>query len=450
MPQQTQQQQQQQQQHPVTTLAGPLATYLSSQTQAQSQPQVQVQRNTPETATTSDLCENCNARPKHVDGTQIHPFCGRRCAAAAQNAGVSRAKSVGAVPTRVRQVLVPSSGANTTQTQSGGSGSKRGRNQVVSTASQMCDHCKVRPKRSGAAFCGKACAQKAGSSLRTSSSGNVPATGGAAVQSSVKRSKSAAPAPKSRHPPAQDGCLLCGAAVHNAGHFCSKACSTVAEKRAPALLEVPANHKTFKSVTGQFKASWRHKTACPTVRKIYKVVSTPASVTKYEAYRSAIENRGHFAKAGKSAGNEHRRWHGTTRVCRLGDPGSSVTGATLCSLASCALCNILRTSYRVRLCGRKTGWGRFGQGIYTSATSSKSNDYSSNTTPSRYKVIILNKVIVGRGCKMTRDNTGLTAPPAGYDSVLAEAVPGGSLNYDELVCYTDDAIRPSYVVVYDA
>lgn len=70
---------------------------------------------------------------------------------------------------------------------------------------------------------------------------------------------------------------------------------------------------------------------------------------------------------------------------------------------------------------------------------------------------------------MTQDNTKLTAPPPGYDSVclivvlvvlrvltagmmkvLAEVALGGSLNYDELVCYAENAIRPSYLLMYDA
>lgn len=80
--------------------------------------------------------------------------------------------------------------------------------------------------------------------------------------------------------------------------------------------------------------------------------------------------------------------------------------------------------------------GRFGKGIYTSSTSSKSvvfqllpfqffsqtlltrsNDYSHNDCKSSLKAILLNKVIVGKGCKLLQDNTALTAPPAGYDSV---------------------------------
>ena len=78
---------------------------------------------------------------------------------------------------------------------------------------------------------------------------------------------------------------------------------------------------------------------------------------------------------------------------------------------------------------------RFGKGIYTSSTSSKSvvlqpsdnffflnvalrsNDYSHNDCKSSLKAILLNKVVVGKGCKLLQDNTSLTAPPTGYDSV---------------------------------
>jgi len=61
---------------------------------------------------------------------------------------------------------------------------------------------------------------------------------------------------------------------------------------------------------------------------------------------------------------------------------------------------------------------------------------------------LLNKVVVGNGMKLSQDDTSLTEPPPGYDSVLAEVVPGGSLNYDELVVYKNEAVRPSYLVMY--
>jgi len=89
---------------------------------------------------------------------------------------------------------------------------------------------------------------------------------------------------------------------------------------------------------------------------------------------------------------------------------------------------------------------RFGPGIYTSSTSSKSNDYSHNGKSSSWKAIMLNKVVVGKGYKVKQDKPSLTGPPTGYDSVLAET--GQSLNHDELIVFNEDAIRPAWLVMY--
>ena len=48
----------------------------------------------------------------------------------------------------------------------------------------------------------------------------------------------------------------------------------------------------------------------------------------------------------------------------------------------------------------------------------RSNDYSRNIgVNSKWKALLLNKVVVGNGKKLTQDNTSLTKPPPGYDSV---------------------------------
>ena len=139
---------------------------------------------------------------------------------------------------------------------------------------------------------------------------------------------------------------------------------------------------------------------------------------------------------GKSRGNENRRWHGTKRKCRLGDPGHT----TFCAEAGCSLCRIIKLSFDVKFYKSGTGWGRFGHGIYTSSTSSKfvspsikraiiyvsgvevltsrANDYSKNVgITSGWKALLLNKVVVGNGKKLTRDLRSLVEPPPGYDSV---------------------------------
>jgi hypothetical protein len=47
----------------------------------------------------------------------------------------------------------------------------------------------------------------------------------------------------------------------------------------------------------------------------------------------------------------------------------------------------------------------------------RSNDYSRNVTTSPFKAILLNKVVVGTGYKMTQDSRSMPGPPSGYDSV---------------------------------
>ncbi|KAG8829829.1 hypothetical protein FRC17_005946 [Serendipita sp. 399] len=214
---------------------------------------------------------------------------------------------------------------------------------------------------------------------------------------------------------------------------------------APGIVEIPSSHPKFADVSHQFRAKWSH-TNIPfkPAKHIYLVLNSPASAASYDAYRTKVEQQGNFKAAGKSEGNENRRFHGTTRQCHLGDPGNT----QLCSNSTCALCGILRTSFDLKFYKGKTGWGRFGRGLYTSSTSSKSDSYTANKSPSPYKAMLLAKVVVGRGYKMTRDATTLTAPPTNYHSVLGEPDASGSLNYDELVVYDNDAIRPAYLIVY--
>ncbi|KIO21982.1 hypothetical protein M407DRAFT_28468 [Tulasnella calospora MUT 4182] len=87
----------------------------------------------------------------------------------------------------------------------------------------------------------------------------------------------------------------------------------------------------------------------------------------------------------------------------------------------------------------------FGPGIYSSSASSKADDYSTSAAPSYYQAMLLTKVIVGHDYKAYR-NREVTSSPSGYDSVIGEV--GGNLNYDELVVYRNDAIRPSWLLIY--
>jgi hypothetical protein len=65
-----------------------------------------------------------------------------------------------------------------------------------------------------------------------------------------------------------------------------------------------------------------------------------------------------------------------------------------------------------------------------------------------YKMMLLNKVVVGKGYALTRDAMTLTSPPDGFDSVLGEPSSNGSLNYDEVVVYKEEASIPQYLIIY--
>ncbi|KAJ3739016.1 hypothetical protein DFH05DRAFT_708172 [Lentinula detonsa] len=376
---------------------------------------------TPPASSSSSPCDHCHLKPKYHDGVKTHSYCSKSCAAGA----------AGAKHTNAQQKT------------------SYGHHRGSTTPTGNCDFCHNRPKFPGHPFCSKACAKNASSSSHTG--GNPKGTcqaPGCLKPTHVNKDGTCGDYCSLSHKTLGETlCLMClASAKQTNSHFCSKACADAAEMKGPMILEVPVGHVTFRDVTDQFKASWRHTgTKPPSVKRIYKIVSPQSSLASYNAYKSTVEARGQFVAAGRSAGNENRRWHGTKRECCFGDGKGFMQ---FCGSQTCSLCCIVRTSFDLGLFGKKTGWGRFGKGIYTSSTSSKSNDYSTNECRSPLKAILLNKVVVGKGCKMTQDNVALTSPPQGYDSVLAEK--GGSLNYDELVVYTNDAIRPSFLVMYEA
>ncbi|KAF5338813.1 hypothetical protein D9758_012064 [Tetrapyrgos nigripes] len=198
-----------------------------------------------------------------------------------------------------------------------------------------------------------------------------------------------------------------------------------------AYLSCPENSADFNSVSYQFSTSWRHtQRKLPTVRYIYRI--SPATSTlenNYQTYLKRVEN-------------EQKLWHGTTRHCTLGDNGRELH---LCSHKQCSLCQIIRTGYKKRFA---LEMGMFGKGIYTSTTSSKAALYSRNVQVSKYNAILLNHVAVGRMFKTNKADNGMTRPPKGHDSVCG--LPGTELKYDETCVYNDDAIRPVYLVLYDA
>ncbi|KAG8985835.1 hypothetical protein FRB90_004419 [Tulasnella sp. 427] len=239
------------------------------------------------------------------------------------------------------------------------------------------------------------------------------------------------------------GCLYCKDMPRDGPHslFCGGQCSQKATNAAPILLEVPTSDPRFTDVAGQFKTAWKHTANPPRVAKVYKVILPQSLIDKYDTYKRNLEAAGNFTAKGMQPANERRRWHGTRRTCKVGDDPKNLS---FCNNTQCSVCLILKNSYDVKFAAA----GMFGKGIYTSATSSKSDTYTRGAAPgSPYKAMFLNRVAVGKGKILTSADSSLRASPAGFDSVIAN--PGSGLNYDELIVYDNDAIRTSWLLLYE-
>ncbi|KIM75122.1 hypothetical protein PILCRDRAFT_827538 [Piloderma croceum F 1598] len=164
-----------------------------------------------------------------------------------------------------------------------------------------------------------------------------------------------------------------------------------------------------------------NRAVCPLVKHVYRVVESWNSFNSYQEYL-------------RVHGNEGFRYHGTDRSCQLGDDGH----ATLCQSPFCKACSIIRTSFEVSLANPG---GAFGQGIYTSSASNKSANYSESPSSG---LMFLAKVVLGN-VRRVDGFAEVKECPAGFQSVEYDRQ-NGKLN--ETVVYTNDAIRPVFLIVF--
>jgi len=178
---------------------------------------------------------------------------------------------------------------------------------------------------------------------------------------------------------------------------------------------------------------------------VLKILRSEKSYEPFQDYQKRIQIHAILSPEGRDPAIECLLFHGTERACLLGEDESQTN---LCQMGQCKLCNIIRNSFDVKLCGSHHKFSRFGKAIYTTACSSKADDYSSNSNPqAKRRVLLLNRVITGKEFNTKLNSNHLMQPPAGYHSVVGK--PGVHLNYEETVVYNNDAIRPAYLVVYE-
>ncbi|KAI0688515.1 hypothetical protein BC835DRAFT_308291 [Cytidiella melzeri] len=335
----------------------------------------------------ASTCKNCNRRPAYIENGHRHDYCGRRC-------------------------------ANDATTKSSSSASTDG-----STGPSLDS---TKPK--DAAQCGI-------SSCRRSV---FVGKNGFASQWCSRAHRT-----QSLRIDGTEACLLCNQqpkALLTAGlsDYCSRKCGQDALKLAPGILPINNNYTVFEDVKQQFIRQWKHRTPVPGVIKVWRIIGLKPLYDDFANYKLSVEMNRNLP-----GGNCKRRWHGTVRACRIGDDENQ---NTICMEQTCSLCRIIETSFRLAKFGKRTNYGRFGQGIYTSATSSKANAYVKQLGQSSHRAMLLSDVVLGNAKKLYVDDSSLKQAPEGFDSVIGE--PGHSLNYDEAIVYKNEAIRPLFLVIY--
>ncbi|OJA08490.1 hypothetical protein AZE42_02844 [Rhizopogon vesiculosus] len=180
----------------------------------------------------------------------------------------------------------------------------------------------------------------------------------------------------------------------------------------------------FAEVEDLFNKGWRHgRKVRPQIQGIFKILWPDSNLEPYLQHRKQVQTR---VRSRNNTGNEKLLFHGTNRACLLGESSSNVL---LCGLKECYLCSILRASFDVKKCGMKNAFKRFGHGIYTTACSSKADDYSCNLSQDAcLRTMLVNRVVVGRPYKRYRNAPDLVKPPDGFDSVTGEI--GWDLNHE--------------------
>jgi len=347
-----------------------------------------------------NLCVVCHKRPPYSKGGKSFPTCGLTCAAK---------YTPRAFGTSSRSHSSRSSA--TGQHHSGGHHSG-GRGRVL-----ICVICNVKPCYSKGSrtyiTCGLTCAAQlcagAGDPTKCNYCHRKP------------RFKNYPQCGKTCRDKASVACLMCRCRPrHGKYHLCGRTCKSLAVKSTPLILEAPVGHATFKMVQDKFKKAWHSPPgqACPEIKRVYKIIENGAFLNPYDRYRQLH-------------GNEHFRYHGTSRQCTLGNPGNT----KLCTSTSCALCSILRTSFKVSLAN---AGGAFGKGVYSSSASNKAMSYSTNGA------MLVTKVVLGKVRTVSAFNEVMSLPP-GFNSVVFDRM-NGQLN--ETIVYDDNAIRPVFLLIF--
>ena len=191
-----------------------------------------------------------------------------------------------------------------------------------------------------------------------------------------------------------------------------------------------ASYSEFDRIKRKFKQDWDEKKgSAPDVKAVF-VITNETLRTKWTTYKQSLP----FMYQGVE---EH--YHGTKLLCDI------TNNEDACCSLNCSTCRIVTSGFSSHRIGTNISrFQRFGHGFYLAPNSSKCHEYTEGAYD--FRALILCDVCPGKKCEMTTNNTKLTGPPPGYDSIHGKK--GQYLNYEEVVLPRADAILPKYIIVY--
>ena len=125
-----------------------------------------------------------------------------------------------------------------------------------------------------------------------------------------------------------------------------------------------------------------------------------------------------------------------------------------CSSSNCGVCGISKKGFDPERIN-SSSWQRFGKGFYFAPNSSKAYDYpraTHNSTNTDHHCMLVCDIAPGRKYTLYKNEPSITGPPKGYHSIYGSAKwlwglwKSPDMNYDELVVFDTDAVRPHYIL----
>ena len=193
--------------------------------------------------------------------------------------------------------------------------------------------------------------------------------------------------------------------------------------------------KQFLFARKMFEKSWA-KGPCPKVQAVLAVIN-PTIEEKLRVYRDSLP-QGHR--------DTEMYFHGTRMDCVLDE------FHVMCDKENCGICGITKNGFQQKFISSR--WQRLGRGFYLAPKSSKSHDYCvmrAENSYASYRGMFLCEVAAGKKHTLRYNSVSLEGPPDGCHSVYGKSkfmFLFGDLNYDEIVLYTEKAICPRFVILY--